>query len=91
MTGFVTPQSNEWEILNLPAIAEVDEDIPVSDTKIHSRRGEALSPVGEPLSALETLKVLLGSEAFSAQYQQMPVPPGGAMIKRRYGCTFVSS
>ena len=28
------------------------------------------------------MKAQLGSDAFSAQYQQMPVPPGGAMIKR---------
>jgi hypothetical protein len=30
------------------------------------------------------LKIQLGSDAFSAQYQQMPVPPGGAMIKRAW-------
>ena len=85
LTGFVTSQSDEWEILNLPAIAEVDEVIPISDTKAHRRRvGEALSPVREPLSVLENMKVQLGSDAFSAQYQQMPVPPGGATIKRHW-------
>jgi predicted phage terminase large subunit-like protein len=31
---------------------------------------------------LENLKLQLGSDAYSAQYQQTPVPPGGAMIKR---------
>ena len=83
LAGFVTSQSDEWEVLNLPAIAEIDEIIPISDTKVHRRRvGEALSPVREPLSVLENLKAQLGSDAFSAQYQQMPVPPGGAMIKR---------
>ena len=83
LTGFVTSQSDEWEVLNLPAIAEIDEVIPISDTKVHRRRvGEALSPEREPLSVLENLKAQLGSDAFSAQYQQMPVPPGGAMIKR---------
>ena len=85
MTGFVTSQSDEWEVLNLAAIAEVDEVIPISDTKAHRRRvGEALSPVREPLSVLENMKVQLGSDAFSAQYQQMPVPPGGAIIKRHW-------
>ena len=83
LTGFVTSQSDEWEVLNLPAIAEIDEVIPISDTKVHRRRiGEALSPEREPLSVLENLKAQLGSDAFSAQYQQMPVPPSGAMIKR---------
>jgi hypothetical protein len=30
----------------------------------------------------EALKQLIGSDAFSDQYQQEPVPPGGAMVKR---------
>jgi predicted phage terminase large subunit-like protein len=83
LTGFVTSQSDEWEILDLPAIAEVEEHVPISDTKTYFRRvGEALSPEREPLSILEHMKSQLGSDAFSAQYQQRPVPPGGAMIKR---------
>jgi predicted phage terminase large subunit-like protein len=83
LTGFVTGQSDEWEILKLPAIADVEEVIPISETKVHCRRvGEALSPEREPLSILENMKSQLGSDAFSAQYQQRPVPPGGAMIKR---------
>ena len=85
LTGFVTSQSEEWQVLNLPAITEIDEVIPISDAKVHRRRvGEALSPEREPLSVLENLKAQLGSDAFSAQYQQMPVPPGGAMIKRNW-------
>ena len=85
LTGFVTSQSDEWEILNLAAIAEVDEVIPISDTDVQRRRvGEALSPVREPLSVLENMKLQLGSDAFSAQYQQMPVPPGDAIIKRHW-------
>ena len=85
LTGFVTDQSDEWEILNLPAIAEADEDIPISATEVYHRTaGEALSPVREPIAVLEDLKRQLGTDAFSAQYQQMPVPPGGAMIKRHW-------
>ena len=83
LTGFVTDQSDEWEILNLPAIADADEDIPISAENVYHREaGEALSPVREPLSVLESLRQQIGSDAFYAQYQQMPVPPGGAMIKR---------
>ena len=85
LTGFVTDQSDEWEILNLPAIAEADEDIPISATSVYRRKaGEALSPVREPLSVLESLQHQIGSDGFYAQYQQMPVPPGGAMIKRNW-------
>ncbi len=85
LTGFVRSLSDEWEVLNLPAIAEVDEDIPISAMESYPRKaGEALSPLREPLPVLENLKLQLGSDAFSAQYQQMPVPPGGAMIKRNW-------
>jgi len=85
LTGFVTSQSDEWEILELLAIADAEEHIPISDTKTYFRRvGEALSPEREPLSILENMKSQLSSDAFSAQYQQRPVPPGGAMIKRHW-------
>src|SRR5262249_44371122 len=33
---------------------------------------------------LESLRAQLGSDIFTAQYQQAPVPPGGAMIKRAW-------
>jgi predicted phage terminase large subunit-like protein len=83
MTGFLTDQSDEWEILNLPAIADHDCVVPCWEGKPYFRNsGEVLSPEREPLYVLEDLKTMIGSDAFSAQYQQMPVPPGGAMIKR---------
>ncbi len=85
MTGFLTGQSDEWEILNLPAIAESDEAIPCWGGEPYFRKsGDVLSPEREPLYVLEALKTQIGSDAFSAQYQQMPVPPGGAMIKRHW-------
>jgi predicted phage terminase large subunit-like protein len=85
MTGFLTGQSDEWEILNLSAIAECDKTIPCWNGKPYFRKsGDVLSPEREPLYVLEALKTQIGSEAFSAQYQQMPVPPGGAMIKRHW-------
>jgi len=85
LTGFLLSQSDEWEVLSLPAIAEADEVIPVWGGQTHRRRsGEALSADREPLHVLEGLKGQIGSDAFFAQYQQMPVPPGGAMIKRHW-------
>ena len=85
LTGFLLSQSNNWEVLSLPAIAEFDERISLGGGRTHLRRcGEALSPEREPLEVLEGLKLQIGSDAFSAQYQQMPVPPGGAMVKRHW-------
>jgi predicted phage terminase large subunit-like protein len=90
LTGFLLSQSSEWELLSLPAIAEFDETVALGNGGSHRRRfGEAISPEREPAPVLEALKLQIGSDAFSAQYQQAPVPPGGAMVKRhwvrRYG------
>jgi hypothetical protein len=64
----------------LPAIAYYDEVIPISANRVYRRKaGEALSPEREPLYVLDALKLQIGSDAFSAQYQQSPAPPGGAM------------
>ena len=85
LTGFLLSLSDEWGVLSLPAIAQVDERIPLFGGRTHLRKaGEALSPEREPLEVLNSLKHLIGSDTFSAQYQQMPVPPGGAMVKRAW-------
>jgi hypothetical protein len=80
LTGFLLSQSDEWTVLSLPAIAEFEETIPLENGRTHRREfGEALSPEREPLPVLEALKHQIGSDAFSAQYQQAPAPLGGAM------------
>ena len=54
-------------------------------SRVHHRQpGDVLSPEREPIEILEQLRLQLGSDLFSAQYQQAPVPPGGAMIKRHW-------
>lgn len=85
LTGFLLGQSDEWDLLSLPAIADGDEVIPISAERSYRRKpGEALSPEREPLAVLNALKLQIGSDAFSAQYQQAPAPPGGAMVKRAW-------
>jgi predicted phage terminase large subunit-like protein len=85
LTGFLLGQSDEWDVLSLPAIAESDEAIPLWNDRIHARKSsEVLSPEREPLDVLDALKLQIGSDAFSAQYQQSPAPPGGAMVKRHW-------
>jgi hypothetical protein len=41
-------------------------------------------PVHEPADALIELKRNMGPIAFSAQYQQSPIPPGGTIIQRKW-------
>jgi predicted phage terminase large subunit-like protein len=83
LTGFVLSQSDEWEVLSLPAIAQNEQDIPTWAGAAHRRLpGDVLYPEREPIDILNELKQQIGGDAFNAQYQQEPVPPGGAMIKR---------
>lgn len=85
LTGFLLDQSDDWEVLSLPAIAEHEQVIPIGPQRAHRRLpGEALSPRREPIQVLEALKLQIGGDAFSAQYQQSPVPAGGAMVKREW-------
>src|SRR5271157_3566847 len=85
LTGFLLAPSDEWDVLSLPAIAYFEEIIPLGNGCTHRREfGEALSPEREPLHVLEALKLQIGSDAFSAQYQQEPTPPGGAMVKSHW-------
>jgi hypothetical protein len=85
LSGFLSTSSDGWEILSLPAIAEVDECIPIGVGELHQRSaGEALHPAHESLATLRKQQQMLGPDVFAAQYQQSPVPPGGAMIKRAW-------
>jgi predicted phage terminase large subunit-like protein len=85
LAGVLLRSSDEWTVLSLPAIAEQDEQIPIGNGQVHVRHaGDVLHPQREPREVLESLRAQLGAETFAAQYQQQPVPPGGAMIKRAW-------
>jgi predicted phage terminase large subunit-like protein len=82
LVGHVLDKNESWAHLDLPAIAEHDDEIPLGDGRVHRRKtGEPLHPEREPMEVLGDLKADMGSQAFSAQYQQAPVPAGGALIK----------
>ena len=83
LTGKLLRTSGGWTVLSLPAIAEQDERIQIGENSYHFRKaGDLLHPVREPREVLDSLRAQLGSDIFSAQYQQNPIPPGGNMIKR---------
>jgi hypothetical protein len=74
-----------FEHLCLPAIAEVDDTIPLDDQHFHFRKaGEVLDPVREPREVLEALRSAMTPLVFSAQYQQNPIPLEGNIIKREW-------
>jgi hypothetical protein len=81
VVGYVL-QKEPWVHLNLPAIAEVEQRIPIGPDEIYTRKvGEVLHEAREPRPVLDRLRLALGSFNFSAQYQQCPVPLEGEIIK----------
>jgi predicted phage terminase large subunit-like protein len=85
LSGFLAASSAKWEVLSLPAIAEVAQAVPIGAGHIYRRGvGEALHPDHEALATLRELQHTVGPDVFAAQYQQAPVPAGGAMIKRAW-------
>jgi predicted phage terminase large subunit-like protein len=82
-------EPGQWTHLNLPAIADADELIPIGPDEVHRRKqGEPLDPVRLPLPTLDRLRAQMGSMKFSAQYQQKPVPADGNLIKRNWLKTY---
>jgi hypothetical protein len=60
LAGHVMRQE-PWVHLNLPAIAEIDEQIPIGPDETHSRKvGDLLDEAREPKEVLDRLKVTLG-------------------------------
>jgi predicted phage terminase large subunit-like protein len=84
LAGHVLAQE-EWEVVRLPAIAEEDEvwtlDTELGRQPFARQRGEALHPERQPLATLDQIRRTVGEYNFAGQYQQMPSPQGGGMIK----------
>src|SRR6516162_8238624 len=78
-----------WHHLNLPAIADAPQVIPIGKRKVHRRKlDDVLDPVREPRHVLEELKARMGLMDFSAQYLQRPIPAEGNLIKREWLKTY---
>ena len=72
-------------MLNLPAIATKTDSYDLGGGRTYTRvQSELLHPAHESVDTLIELKREMGPIAFSAQYQQTPIPPGGAIIKRKW-------
>ena len=81
-------QTEKWDVLSFPAIAERDAEYevqtPYGRRRVRRRTGEALQPALLSLSTLENLRRSMTEYNFSAQYQQDPQPPSGLIVKREY-------
>ena len=84
LTGALLRWSNDWVLLSLPAIAEVDQSVQIGPDKFHQfRAGDLLHPERMPFAELEARRTL-DPETFAAHYQQSPLPPGGLVIQRSW-------
>ena len=74
-------EHGRYHHLNLPATAEEDEDIPLHRGAVWKRaKGHILDPYRFTPAGLAELEKEMGRVAFTAQYQQRPVLPDGAVI-----------
>lgn len=88
LVGYLQEQGG-FDVLNLPAIAQQPQTYDLGGGRTYTRQyGELLHPEHEPAHLLTELKREMGPIAFSAQYQQAPVPPGGTIVKRKWLTTY---
>ena len=84
LVGYLLEQGG-FDVLNLPAIAQRTETFELGEGRFYTRqKDELLHPEHEPVDVLAELKRNMGPIAFSAQYQQSPIPLGGRIIKRKW-------
>ena len=88
LVGYLQEQGG-FDVLNLPAIAQRPQTYDLGGGRTYTRQyGELLHPEHEPAHVLSELKREMGPIAFSAQYQQTQIPPGGTIIKRKWLTTY---
>jgi predicted phage terminase large subunit-like protein len=81
LIGHVLEKEN-WEYLEIPAIAGEQRVYDLGRGGSYMREaGEVLDEARLNRAALDNIKANIGTYNFEAQYQQRPVPPGGALIK----------
>lgn len=67
-------QSENWTVINLPAMAESDNDM------LGRKEGDPLWPESFPKSRLNQIKATVQTRTWNALYQQRPLPAEGGMI-----------
>jgi hypothetical protein len=71
--------------ISLPAICEEDCEIELADGLTHLwKRGDLLDPDRFPMEVLESQRLDLGPQDYSAQYLQNPVAPEGNLLKMEW-------
>ena len=91
LVGHILEQE-KWEVLAFPAIAEADEQhgfqTALGPQVFKRQAGQALHPERASLEQLRTTQQQIGEYNFSSQYQQNPIPQGGAIVKAQWLMTY---
>lgn len=87
LVGHVMGQE-DWEVLSLPAIAEEAEIYLVEDPlglrQFNRKAGDVLQSDRESTLTYLSIRRTIGEYNFASQYQQNPMPVGGAIVKREW-------
>jgi predicted phage terminase large subunit-like protein len=87
LVGHVLEQGS-WDVLSFPAIADEDEsyiiESPLGRRRFGRKAGEVLEPKRESKATLDGIRRTIGEYNFASQYQQTPVPVGGAIVKTEW-------
>lgn len=86
LTGHLLENSDDFQLLRLPIIADTDETIPFTQSKRVFRRtvGTPLHQERESTETVMHIKDSVGELVFSGQYQQLPAPQEGCIIKSEW-------
>jgi predicted phage terminase large subunit-like protein len=91
LTGHIIKKGG-WTHVSLPLIAEAPTTYTFgkgrNETTVTMDKGDILHEARFPSAQMEQLKRDMGSYAFSAQYQQSPVPLEGGLIKHAWLKTY---
>lgn len=87
LVGHVLEQEG-WEVLSLPAIADEPASFLIHGALgqriVHRQAGEPLHANRESVQILEGIRRTIGEYNFASQYQQSPIPEGGAIVKAKW-------
>jgi predicted phage terminase large subunit-like protein len=87
LTAHLLKQGN-YKHVTIPAIASVDRIYRLKTGRFRFRAGEILDPKRDSKENLNSLKKIMGTARFEAQYQQNPFPADGDLIKRSWFKSF---
>lgn len=75
-------ENQDFTNVVMPASAVEPQSFPLYNGRVYRRNpGDLLNPARESQSTLDRLRREMGDAAFSAQYQQNPIPPGGNRVR----------